>query len=69
MQERRRDGSVAVDLQGRFQNVTLARRNDDGTVSASCVDTPEAAAAFLAGADKAGAAAGTGVNRKAASGR
>ena len=68
VQERRGDGTVAVDLQGRFQNVTMARRNDDGTVSAACVDTPEAASAFLTGADKASAGAtGTGVNRKAAS--
>ncbi|MDQ3917762.1 MAG: hypothetical protein M3348_04740 [Acidobacteriota bacterium] len=41
------DGSVEMDLQGRFQNVTLAKRNDDGSVSAACVDSPEAASAFL----------------------
>jgi hypothetical protein len=68
VQEKREDGTVAVDLQGRFQNVTMARKNDDGTVSAACVDTPEAASSFLTGADRAAAsAAGTGVNRKAAS--
>ena len=67
VQEQREDGTVAVDLQGRFQNVTMAKRNDDGTVSSSCVDTPEAASAFLTGADKAATATGTGVNRKAAS--
>ncbi|MBV8859715.1 MAG: hypothetical protein JOZ02_22470 [Acidobacteria bacterium] len=67
VQEKQEDGTVSVDLQGRFQNVTMARRNDDGTVSASCVDTPEAASAFLTGADKAATTTGTGVNRKAAS--
>ena len=68
VQERREDGTVSVDLQGRFQNVTLAKRNDDGTVSAACVDTPEAAGAFLrseASAPVTGT--GTDVNRKAAS--
>jgi hypothetical protein len=68
VQQKHGDGTVEVDLQGRFQNVTMARKNDDGTVAASCVDTPEAATAFLTGADKAATgAAGTGVNRKAAS--
>lgn len=47
VEEQHEDGTVSVDLQGRFQNVTLAKRNDDGTVSASCVDTPEAAVTFL----------------------
>jgi hypothetical protein len=41
------DGSVAMDLQGRFQNVTLARVNADGTLEKSCVDEPQAAAQFL----------------------
>src|SRR5205085_6867663 len=41
------DGTVSMDLQGRFQNVTLAKKNDDGSVSAACVDTPEAAREFL----------------------
>ena len=67
VQEKHEDGTVAVDLQGRFQNVTLARRNDDGTVSAACVDTPEAAGAFLNSRGKTAAPAGTGVNGKAAS--
>jgi hypothetical protein len=67
VQEKHEDGTVAVDLQGRFQNVTLARKNDDGTVSAACVDTPEAAAAFLTGGEKAATHTGTGVNGKAAS--
>jgi hypothetical protein len=48
----------------------MARRNDDGTVSAASVDTPESAASFLSGEGQAETtvnAAGTGVNRKAAS--
>src|SRR5215210_4440188 len=52
VEEKHADGTVTVDLQGRFQNVVLARRNDDGSVSSACVDTPEAARAFLAGAEK-----------------
>jgi len=41
------DGSVTMDLQDRFQNVLVARVNDDGSVSQSCVDNPEAAGAFF----------------------
>jgi hypothetical protein len=41
------DGSVSIDLQDRFQNVTVARVNEDGTVSQSCVDNPQAAGAFF----------------------
>lgn len=41
------DGSVSTDLQGRFQNVTVARVNEDGTLTQSCIDNPEAAAAFF----------------------
>ena len=41
------DGGVAVDVKDRFQNVTVARRNADGSISYSCVDTPESAAAFF----------------------
>jgi hypothetical protein len=70
VEEKHGDGTVSVDLQGRFQNVVLARRNDDGSVSAACVDTPEAATSFLTGADRAAAAgsgAGSGATRKAAS--
>lgn len=46
-QVRHADGSVTVDLQGRFQNVTVARVNDDGSVTRSCIDNPEAAADFF----------------------
>lgn len=67
VQEKRADGTVEVDLQGRFQNVTLAKRNDDGTVSAACVDTPEAAGAFLNRRVKTPTATGTGVDRMEAS--
>ncbi len=41
------DGSKSMDLEGRFQNVTVARENTDGTLSQSCVDNPSAAAAFF----------------------
>lgn len=66
VEERHADGTVSVDLQGRFQNVTMARRNDDGTISAACVDTPEAAREFLLKRDKTLNTTGTGGNRKAA---
>jgi len=41
------DGSVSMDLKGRFQNVTVARVNQDGSVSQSCVDNPRAAGAIF----------------------
>ena len=41
------DGSVSMDLQGRFQSVALARKAENGKVTQSCVDNPESAAAFL----------------------
>jgi len=41
------DGSVSMNLEGHFQNVALAKKNDDGTLSQSCVDNPEAAAEFF----------------------
>jgi hypothetical protein len=41
------DGSVSVDLQDRFQNVTVARVNDDGTVTEGCVDNRQAAGEFF----------------------
>ena len=47
VEEHHADGSVSIDLQGRFQNVTVARENEDGTVTTSCVDTPRAAANFF----------------------
>jgi len=41
------DGSVSMDLDGRFQNVTVVRVNTNGTVEQSCVDSPRAAAKFF----------------------
>src|SRR5690242_1894934 len=41
------DGTVEMDLQGRFQNVMLAKKSDDGSVSTACVDNADAARAFL----------------------
>lgn len=47
VQVRHADGSVSMDLEGRFQNVTVARVNNDGSVAQSCVDNPQAAGAFF----------------------
>lgn len=47
VEEHHHDGSVSVDLQGRFQHVAVARVNQDGTISKSCVDNPRAAANFF----------------------
>jgi hypothetical protein len=41
------DGTVSMDLQGRFQNVAVAKRNEDGSVSQSCIDNPAAGANFF----------------------
>ncbi|HEV8428216.1 MAG TPA: hypothetical protein VGQ41_09980 [Pyrinomonadaceae bacterium] len=41
------DGSVSMDLEGRYRHVTVARVNEDGTVTTSCVDNPRAAASAL----------------------
>jgi len=41
------DGGISMDLQGRFQNVQVARVNSDGTVTQSCIDSPEGAASFF----------------------
>lgn len=46
-QVRHADASVSMDLQGRFQNVTVARINADGAIEQSCVDNPRAAAKFF----------------------
>jgi hypothetical protein len=45
--ERHADGSVSMDLKGRFQNVAVAKVNADGTLEQSCVDEPETAAKFF----------------------
>jgi len=47
VQVQRADGSVSMDLQGRFQNAMLAKKEEDGSISQACVDNPEAAAAFF----------------------
>lgn len=47
MQEQQGDGSVTMELDGRFQNVTVAKINEDGSVSQACVDNPEAAGNFF----------------------
>jgi uncharacterized membrane protein YdfJ with MMPL/SSD domain len=47
VQVQRADGSVSMNLQGRFQNVLLAKKESDGTISQACVDNPEEAAAFF----------------------
>lgn len=41
------DGSVSMHLQDRFQNVTVARIDEDGNAVTSCVDNPQAGAAFF----------------------
>lgn len=66
---RHEDGTVTVDLQGRFRSVIMAKRNGDGSVSNACVDTPEAAKSFLksdATAPTSPTAGGTAAGRKAA---
>jgi hypothetical protein len=45
--ERHADGSVSMDLKGRFQHVAVARRNADGAIEQACIDEPEAAAKFF----------------------
>jgi hypothetical protein len=41
------DGTVSMDLQGRFQSMAVAKRTEDGELVESCVDNPEAAAVFF----------------------
>src|SRR4051812_38851175 len=41
------NGTKQVNLQGRFQQVTIARANADGTMETRCVSSMEEAAAFL----------------------
>lgn len=69
VQTQHADGTVSMDLQGRFQNVVMAEKNDDGSVSTACVDTPEAARSFLRREDGTPPTAtngGSGATRKAA---
>lgn len=41
------DGTVSVDLEGRFQSTTIAKVQTDGTVSQRCVKSTEEAKEFL----------------------
>lgn len=41
------NGAITMDLQGRFQNVMLAKKETDGSVSQACVNDLESAAAFF----------------------
>jgi hypothetical protein len=44
---RHADGSLSIDLQGHFQNIAVAKRNENGELTQSCVDNPGSAAAFF----------------------
>lgn len=44
---RHADGSVSMDLEGRFQSMMVARRDEDGKLVQSCVDNPASAAVFF----------------------
>ena len=46
---REKNGTVAIDLQGRYQYVWLTRVNADGTISTACVTDFESAREFLQG--------------------
>jgi hypothetical protein len=46
-QVQRPGGAVSMNLEGRFQNVSVAQKNEDGSISQSCVNSPETAAAFF----------------------
>lgn len=41
------DGSVSMELNGRYRHVVVAREAEDGSLSMSCVDNPKAAASAL----------------------
>lgn len=45
------NGGFKMDLQGRFQSATIARRNSDGTLSWKCVDSASQATEFLMGSN------------------
>ncbi len=42
-----KDGSVSMDLKGHYHNVAVAKREADGSISQSCVNDLESAAAFF----------------------
>lgn len=41
------NGSVVMDLEGRFETATIAKINPDGTLSTTCVNNAKGAEAFL----------------------
>jgi len=43
------DGSVSIDLQGRFQNASMARIDSSGKLHTTCVNSADAAHAFCNG--------------------
>ncbi len=47
VQVKHEDGSVSMDLEGRFQHVMVAKTNGDGTVTQSCIHSPQEAASFF----------------------
>lgn len=47
VQIRRANGTVSVDLQGRFQSALVARKEADGSIVHGCVDNLDNAAAFF----------------------
>lgn len=44
---RHANGAVSMNLQGRFQEVLVAKKEADGTITQSCVNNVDAAAAFF----------------------
>jgi hypothetical protein len=44
---KRADGTISTDLQGRFQNVTVAKKDANGAVTQGCVNNTESAAGFF----------------------
>ena len=44
---RHANGGVSMDLQGHFQNVSVAKKESDGTISQSCINDLESAAEFF----------------------
>ena len=41
------DGSVSMDTEGKYRHVVVAREAEDGSLSMSCVDNPNAAASAI----------------------
>lgn len=46
------NGTVAIDLQGRFESSMIAKKEADGTISRACVSNAKQAEAFLKGDKK-----------------